>query len=342
MKNLLQKIKIPIILTIIAIILAIGCVFYNNFNILIHNFMLNNNIVSTHQNMLVHFVSVGQGDAIAINLPSGKTLLIDTGKTSSNVDYARYLKNKVINNSRSNKIDYLILTHADADHVGGTMKLLSEFEIGFVYMPSVDSETETFTKIKNEVLNSYNYQVLAGNLNIEEEGVNITNFQLLQSENANDSCPVIKMEYKSKSFLFTGDISNEAERALVEEFSSKLNSDVLKVSHHGSETSSSDQFLSAVSPEYSVISVGDNSYGHPASEVLNRLNSAGAEVLRTDENGNILFVVGESYGLINICDDYYITNIIFDYRIFVAVLDGVIFVFVVICLVKNLKQIRDK
>ena len=342
MKNLLQKIKIPIILMIIAIILAISCVFYNNFNILLHNFMLKNNIVSTHENMLVHFISVGQGDAVAINLPSGKTLLIDTGKTSSNVDYTRYLKNKVINNSRSNKIDYLILTHADADHVGGTMKLLSEFEIGFVYMPCIDSETETFSNIKNEVFNNYNYQVLAGNLNIEEDDVNITNFQLLQNEETNDSCPVIKIEYKSKSFLFTGDISTDAETALVEEFSAKLNSDVLKVAHHGSGTSSGEQFLSIVSPKYAVISVGENSYGHPTSEVINRLNSTGAKVLRTDEDGNILFVVGDTYGLTNICGDYYITNIIFDYRIFVTILDGVILVFVGIYLVKNLKQIRDK
>ena len=337
-----QKIKNLIILSIIVVFLAISCVFYQKINIFTHKFMFNNGIVCKNNNLMVHFISVGQGDAIAINFPSGKTMLIDSGSRNASVEYVNYLKSNVLNNSRSNKIDHLVLTHADADHIGGTLKLLQTFNIGTVYLPYVESDTETYVEIKETVINNSNFEILKGELDVEDSDVKITTFQLTEIEETNDSCPVIKLEYLNKSFLFTGDISKDAEQELLKNNTENFNADVLKVAHHGSSSSSSEEFLQVVSPDYAIISVGENEYGHPTEEVLNHLHDVQTKVLRTDEDGNILFVVGKHYDLSYICDNFYITNLTLDYRFFVLCVEISLAVIAVIVVIKKPKQTSSK
>ena len=114
--------------------------FYSFINPKIINGLANSfNLVTSEKNLLVHFIDVGQADAIAINLPDGKTMLIDDGSKEYNVSYVNYLKENVTSSKTNNKIDYLVLTHADSDHVGGTMKLLKNFKIKTIYMPKIVS-----------------------------------------------------------------------------------------------------------------------------------------------------------------------------------------------------------
>lgn len=334
MKNL-------IILAIFIVIFAISAIFYQKINSFTYKFMLNNKIVTRHNNLLVHFISVGQGDAVAINLPSGKTLLIDAGPMSSNVDYTNYLKDKVLNNSTTKKIDYLVLTHADADHVGGTLKLLDCFDVDKIFLPKVETSTETYLDIKDSVA-GHNCETISETLEIDDNDIKFSCFLYEDAEDANNSCPVIKIEYLNKSFLFAGDVSYEAEKELIYEYGHNLNADVLKVAHHGSKDSTSTEFISQVTPEYAVISVGENGYGHPNEETLERLERENIEVLRTDEQGNILFVVGDYYNLSSIKGEYAVTNLSFDYRIFVIIVEFAFITMVVFIVVKNLKQSPNK
>ena len=337
-----QKIKILIILAIFIVFFAISAIFYQKINVLAYKFMLNNKIVSSHNNLLVHFISVGQGDAIAINFPSGNTMLIDCGPTYSNVDYAEYIKNNVINNSTSKEIEYLVLTHADADHIGGALKLLKEFDVEKIYLPNLDKNSDTYLKLNEEVKAKGNYEILSGKLNIEEKDVKISTCQLQQVDEPNDACPVIKIEYLNKSFLFAADVSADAEKLLIEEYKNELNSDVLKLAHHGSKDSTCVEFLDEVTPKYGVISVGKNGYGHPNEETLERLEARQIETLRTDKNGNVLFVVGNNYNLAYTTGEYNVTNLTFDYRIFVLCVDLGLTIVAVIVVVKNLKQKSTK
>ena len=136
-----QKIKNLIILGVVILILSITCIFKSFFNPIVINFFVNEfDLVSIDKNILVHFINVGQADAAAINLPDGKVLLIDSGSESNNTDYVNYLKENVLHTKRNSYIDYLVLSHADMDHVGGTLKLLNEFNVGTVFLPKIASD----------------------------------------------------------------------------------------------------------------------------------------------------------------------------------------------------------
>ena len=129
MKNK-QKIKISIVLSVIMLTISLFCVFYAKINSTIENFMFNKfGVISRKGNLLVHFIDVGQGDAIAVNLPNDEVLLIDAGPKNNNVKFTNYVKQNVLNSKTDLVIDYLILTHADADHIGGAMLLLQEFDV---------------------------------------------------------------------------------------------------------------------------------------------------------------------------------------------------------------------
>ncbi len=314
-----------IVLAILFVCVSILGAFYKLLDKHTYNIMLNFGVVSRKDNLLVHYINVGQGDAIALNLPDGKVMLIDTGTTSSS-NLISYLNSKVINSANNNKIDYLVLTHADSDHVGGALSVAQNFDIGLVCMPIVDDDGKNYTEFKN-YLKSHNIKSVVGYNNIN---LNVSNYQIkvfapLSTENKNDSCPVIKVSFNNFSFLFTGDISFDVEDDFVTTFGSELDSDILKVAHHGSKTSSSTQFLQAVTPDYAVISSG-NKFGHPTPEALQRLNEVNAKVLRTDTLGDILFITGNKYGLKQLDGNYTITGIKFKIVYFVLIIDGVILI----------------
>ncbi len=292
--------------------------------------------------MLVHFINVGQGDAIAINFPDGKIMLIDTGNEKNNTTYINYLKENVLNSQRSNYIDYLVLSHADMDHCGGTLKLFKNFSVGKVFMPQIESNSQGYQEILKYVENNLDYQVLGDEFVIQAENYKITFFEILNNTNTNDSSQVVKVEGYNQSFLFMGDVSTSVEQLYTNKYSTELDVEVLKVAHHGSKTATSEEFIESVSPMYAVISVGENEYGHPTTEVLNILKINQTNILRTDQKDNILFVVGDVYGIYQTDGVYFITQMSLDYFEFVLVVDGCLILLIVIIVIKKEKKKRNK
>ena len=239
--------------------------------------------------LLVHFLDVGQADCILIQEPGGKAMLIDAGNNADSEFVIDYLEKRQIE-----KLEYVIGTHPHEDHIGSLDSVIYAFDIGKVFMPKKTNTTKTFEDVLQaisdkglqitapEVGDTYRlgeayWTILAPNKDYKE---------------INNSSIVIRLVYGETSFMFTGDAEELSELDILDNsipFIDDLKSDVLKVGHHGSSTSTSDPFLEAVSPEYAVISVGkDNSYGHPHKEILEKLSKEGIEVLRTDERGSII------------------------------------------------------
>ena len=331
-----QKKKNLITLLILSI-LGLTCIFSSTFNVWITKFFLNQNIVTKRDNLLVHFISVGQGDAIAINLPDERVVLIDTGTIDYSVDYTDYLYENVLSNSKNRNIDYLILSHADADHIGGTKRLIQNFNVKKIILPVIDSETEIYTEIKSEISkNNIDTNIVEEN-ELSDNGYKF-NFYFIEDEDTNASSTVVKLSYKNLGFLFAGDIDIEAENKLISKYGEELDSDVLKVAHHGSKMSTSKEFLEIVTPKYAVISCAKNSYGHPTDTVLKNLSSAGAEIYRTDVGGNLLFAVDNAVGLRCLKYNYHITNLWFNYALIVLIVEVLILVKIVVDFVNILRR----
>ncbi len=231
----------------------------------------------------VHFIDVGQGDSELIILPDGKTMLIDAGENSCGKKVAEYISDLDIS-----KIDFLVGTHPHSDHIGGLDTVINEFDIGDIYMPRVSTNTKTYEdvleaisaknlKIKSAVKGKVIYQT-------DDVFIEILGPEIIDEENLNNCSVIVKLTYKGKSFLFPGDAEKEAERNL-----ENTDADVLKVGHHGSSTSSSEEFIKRVSPEYAVISLGkNNEYGHPHFEVMNLFDELNIKTYRTDECGTVI------------------------------------------------------
>lgn len=238
------------------------------------------------KNMEVHFINVGQGDAILVKTAAGETMLIDAGNRNGS-KVVTYLKKQNVK-----KIDVMIATHPDADHIGGLDEVLNAFPVKAVYAPKVTHTTQAYKDfllaVKREKLT---IKTATKGVKIPLKGANATIIGPVKSygkTDLNNWSTVVRVVYNKKSFLFAGDAEWKAEQDLL---TSKqvLKADVLKVGHHGANTSSSAAFLKAVSPKYAVISVGKNSYGHPSSSLLNRLKAVKATSYRTDVYGNIVF-----------------------------------------------------
>ena len=333
-----QKIKKIIIRFVVMLLISITLIFHNYLNPIIKNWLTDINIVSSRNNLMVHFINVGQGDAIAINLPDGKIMLVDTGPEDNNVTLTNYLKENVLHNRCNNTIDYLVLTHADMDHIGGTLRLLKNFNVKTVFMPKVNSNTDGYEEVLTYVEANCEYRMAYDDYEIKGCEYAITFLKQMSYDDTNDSSQVIKLSCFNKKFLFTGDISVNIENEFVELYNEFLDCDVLKVSHHGSNSSTSAEFLMLTSPIYSVISVGaDNNYGHPTEEVLNRINALGSKVLRTDKDGNILFVVGKDYNLTNLNGKYYVFNLSFDFAYLVVIVDVILMLNIIVIIIKKEK-----
>jgi len=237
----------------------------------------------TKQNLKVYFFDVGQADSILV-INEEQTMLIDAGNNNDGEMLVQNLKTLGIA-----KIDYLIGTHPHEDHIGGLDNIIRNFEIGTIYMPKVQTNTKTFEDVLDAVKEK--------ELTITTPKVKDT-FQVGQAEcqvlaidnkakNLNLASIVIQMQFDDMTYLFTGDAEKEVEEKILKE-NKDVKVNILKVGHHGSDTSSSEKFIQTVAPEISVISVGkDNSYGHPKQEILDRLEETGSKVYRTDEVGNI-------------------------------------------------------
>lgn len=240
--------------------------------------------------MTVEFVDVGQGDCEFVELPDGKCMLIDSGEK-----YCADMVEEKIKNEGYTCIDYLIVTHPHTDHMGGMSQIISDFDIGKIYMPYATSNTKTFENML-EAIDSKGMTI-----NTAKAGVAISFSDEITGEflapvgsnydELNNYSAVLKLTYNDVSFLFTGDAEDISENEMLENSYSDLDADVLKVGHHGSRYSTSEDFLNAVSPQYAVIECGeDNKYGHPHSETVTKLESKGVDIYRTDLNGSITFV----------------------------------------------------
>ncbi len=260
------------------------------------------NKIENQQKLEVDFINVGQGDSSMIKTPEGKIILIDCGQA-----YQTNRGNKIINYDAAKKyivpylkqkgiktIDLLILTHPDSDHIGGFNSIAENFEIKSV----LDSGQTDDSNIYNEALGT----ILKQNIELKtaskgiilkenDFSLNIINEihpeSIAQHSYNNNNAIAIKLVYKKVSMLFMADLEKEAEFRL-SDAPIDLKADVLKVGHHGSKTSTSDQFLLKVMPKISVISVGKyNHYGHPAKSVIERLESSGSKIYRTDNDGGV-------------------------------------------------------
>ncbi|WP_206109139.1 MBL fold metallo-hydrolase [Paenibacillus sp. RUD330] len=238
-------------------------------------------------NMAVHFIDVGQGASQLIVGPSGKTMLIDAGNNDKEELIVAYLKKQKVN-----KIDILIGTHPDADHIGGLDAVIDNFDIGKIYMPKVQSNTKTFEDVLLAIQRKgLKITTAKAGLTLEWES-NVTVKMIApvnQYDETNEMSAVIHLSYGSTSFLLTGDAEAGSEKDMISS-NANLRADVLMVGHHGSKSSTTQAFLNAVQPTYAVIQVGiDNKYGHPTSEVFQRLNAKKIKIYRNDEQGNIIF-----------------------------------------------------
>uniref|UniRef100_UPI0035CF52D0 ComEC/Rec2 family competence protein n=1 Tax=Mesobacillus foraminis TaxID=279826 RepID=UPI0035CF52D0 len=238
------------------------------------------------KNLTVHLINVGQGDSIYIKTPTGDDILIDAGYKDGS-DTVIYLKKQKVKD-----IEMMISTHPDFDHVGGLDEVLKAYKVKSVYAPKVQHTTQAFKDfllaVKRE---GVKIKTAQKGVRLPLKGVIAVFVAPVKSyakSELNNWSAVLRLEYGKKSFLFTGDAELASETDMMKS-KQKLQATVLKVGHHGAKTSTSASFLRAVKPQYAVISVGKNSYGHPTSTVVNRLKSAKVTTYRTDKDGNILF-----------------------------------------------------
>lgn len=241
---------------------------------------------TTKGKLTVHYIDVGQGASQLIQTPSGKTMLIDGGNNDDEQRMVSYLNKQGVK-----KVDVLIGTHPDADHVGGLDAVVDAFDIGKIYMPKVSSNTKTYESLLTSLKNK-NLKVTTAKAGITidlDDQLNIKMIAPVKSyDDKNNMSAVVKLTFNKNSFLFTGDAESGSETDMINS-GANLKSDVLLVGHHGSDSSTSQAFLNAVNPKYAVIQVGDNSYGHPTSNILKRLNNKNIKVYRNDLQGTIVF-----------------------------------------------------
>jgi len=240
-------------------------------------------------NMQVHFIDVGQGDASLIIAPDGTSMLIDTGPNYSEAKLISYLDAQDIS-----VIDYAVFTHPHEDHIGNADKVLEKYQVKNVIMPDVVHNTSTFSRLL-DMIEKEGCEITVPNVKdtFTFGGVKVTILGPIKidQDDLNECSIVLRTEYGDNSFIFTGDAGEPSETLILKSFNkSDLKSDVIKIGHHGSHTSSSKKFIEAVAPEYSVIQCEKgNDYGHPHRETLDLLKSMSINILRNDIDSNIVF-----------------------------------------------------
>ena len=236
--------------------------------------------------MEVHFIDVGQGDSTLITC-DGHAMLIDAGDYSKGTAIQNYLQKQKVT-----KLDYLILTHPDSDHIGGAPVIITKFEIDKVFVSNYEKDNKTYLKLIQALDNKrlkYTTPKVGTQYTLGTAKITIL-APNGEYDNPNDASVALMIQNGENKFLFTGDAGEDAERDMLGT-DIGLSADVLKAGHHGSRTSTSGKFFEAVSPSCAVISCGeDNSYGHPHAETLNTFRMNGVKVYRTDEDGTIVAV----------------------------------------------------
>jgi len=257
---------------------------------------LESTVVTKDSKLSIHYFDVGQADSeliIATKEDGTKSvMMIDAGNNEDGNNLVKYIKALGID-----RIDYLVGTHAHEDHIGGMAKIIKNFDIGTIYMPDVSTTTRTYENVLTETskkglgISTCN---IGDTFSIGSGICTVMNVRNEEQNDLNDTSICLHLVYGEKKFLFMGDASENMEKDVA-----WLGVDVLKVGHHGSKTSTSEEFLNQIKPKVAIISAGkDNNYGHPNIETLERLESIGAEIYRTDEQGTILLTSdGNTYNI---------------------------------------------
>lgn len=232
-----------------------------------------------------HFIDVGQGDSELLQLPDGKTMLIDAGEASAGSTVVDYLKGLGVK-----KIDYLVATHPHADHIGGIPAVLNAFDVGELWMPNVSENTESYSDFLDSV-EAKGLSVAEAKCDKrivrEDAGYEVTVLGPktdVRSDDMNDYSVIVRVTYGDTSMLFTGDASASE---IVASNSGHVN--ILKAAHHGSETGTTTEVMNTLKPSDVIMSYAEgNDYGHPDQSVLDAVSTAGAKAYSTAANGNII------------------------------------------------------
>lgn len=234
--------------------------------------------------LIVHFLDVGQGDSIFIELPNGKTMLVDAGENYHGqgiIDYVQTIGYQ--------KLDYVVATHPHEDHIGSMPYIVRNFEIGSIYMPDVTANTATFESLL-KAIKAKGLRVKNGRTGVHiikdgELTADIIAPDKPDESNLNNSSIVLLLTFGNVSYLLTGDAETKELNAI----RADMHATVLKAGHHGSKTSTTQTLLKKISPSVTVISCGkNNDYGHPHAEVLKMLKSINSSVYRTDRDQTVI------------------------------------------------------
>ena len=289
---IIKKLSIPFII-IYYILITINFIKMqknnNKFNLIILIFIIFLSLRTVNSDKII-FIDVDQGDSTLITI-NNKTTLIDTG---GNIDYHnkeykyQIAKNKILPFMKSigiKKVDYLILTHGDYDHMGEAINLVNNFKVEKVIFNCGE-----FNELEKELIKVLDKKKIKYYSCIKELNIDDNKLYFLQTkeyDNENDNSSIIYTQLNNHKFLFMGDAGVEVEEDLIKKYNLQ-NIDVLKVGHNGSKTSSGKKFINEINPKYSIISVGKNNrYGHPNKEVINVLENS--KIYRTDKDGSIMF-----------------------------------------------------
>ncbi|ERN54104.1 S-layer homology domain-containing protein [Alkalihalophilus marmarensis] len=233
----------------------------------------------------IHHIDVGQGDATLIIAPNGQTMLIDAGTQTAGQKVVSYLKQAGVST-----IDHLVITHAHADHVGGAVQVMSEFQVNNVLDSGIPHTSQTYLNYLTYIDDHdipFEVASIGGTINLDPSlNIRIVNSGV-EGDSLNDSSIALHLTHNQFKYLITGDAEETAEHRIVEQFN--VQSDVLRVGHHGSRTSTTPYFITNVLPETAIISVGEgNSYGHPHQEVLDLLKEIGVKDIYTTIGGSVV------------------------------------------------------
>ena len=279
----MKKLKphIPLVITLIISLFLTAC---SNTSVTLNEDTTKG---TSTDKLLVHYIDVGQGDAVLVQ-GNGKNLLIDAGPRSSTKNLIKYLKDLNIT-----KLDYVVATHPHEDHIGGMDDVINTFSIGEFYAPKKTHTTKTYEDmikaLKKKDLKITVAKLGAKSINLGDD-IKAEFLAPIKDnyDNLNNYSAVLKITHGDNSFLFTGDAEKESEREMIQN-NLDLKADVLKLGHHGSSTSTSQEFLDKVNPSIVVASLGKgNDYGHPHKETLTKIKNKNLTFYRTDESGSIV------------------------------------------------------
>lgn len=314
------NIWLVVIFGIIFLLSGISIFFNSSLTYLMH---LKPDMSNIEDNSLeVHFLDTGEGDAILVRLPNDKTMIIDSGIVSRRKEILSYI-DKVFFGKQDKVFDYAVLTHSDIDHSGNMAYILDNYTVKNFYRPKIYSaEYDTEYSSQDLVIDNKNYDSIINkikelNINtifteVGAETKEIDDYVKFLTPNKdyyddeNSYSPMILLSYRGKGILLTGDATIENEVEVINS-SYDIDVDVLKLAHHGSNTSTSMEFLEFTSPEYAIISYGENTSGHPHSEVIDRIKNYNINLYNntysTYEDNNIICHISNSEICFTFVDD---------------------------------------